>query len=60
MENQVITINLTQEQTKLLQSIMWDAIIEFESGSEINPKKEFDIRKVAREIWEQTQTQLNK
>ena len=39
---------------------MKDAMIESESGSKINPKKEFDIRKVAREIWEQTQPQLNK
>ncbi len=60
MENQVITITLTQEQSKLLQSTMWNAIIEFESGSEINSKREFDTKILAREIWNQIQSQSNK
>ena len=59
MNQSEIAINLNQEQIKLLLSIMWDAIDEFESGK-INPKKEFDIREVVREIWEQTKPQLNK
>jgi hypothetical protein len=55
-----ITIVITQKQLELLQHIMLKVKNEYESGSDINPKKEFDIRELSREIWLQSKSQIKK